>query len=486
MVARRESEMSNKIPMQDVTSKVEEYTPQTPAQQEMYAKRRHIYVREIKGLFQRVRRLTNWVLMSAFFILPWLNWGDRPLIWFDLPGREFHIFTATFYPQEFMLLSWLLIICAFGLFFITVFAGRVWCGYTCPQSVWTFLYIWVEHRLEGSRNRRIKLDREPLSFSKAWRKTAKHTIWVAIALATGITFVGYFTPIRELVVELPTLQAHGWSYFWVGFFLVFTYLNAGWLREQVCIYMCPYARFQGVMFDRDTLIVSYDEARGEPRGSRKKSLDHAQARAAGFGDCIDCDLCVQVCPTGIDIRHGLQYECISCAACIDACDSVMDRMGYPRGLIRYTTENSLEGKKSKVLRPRLLGYLAALAVMLGLFAWSLGERTPLDFEAERERGQLYQMTRDGRISNVYTLTVRNLDDHDHTYRLQVSGLPGLEVDTDTISVPAGASRLVAVQVTADPAVLELPSHPIQLLLESQTSEQFALERETRFIGDTRR
>lgn len=486
MVAHRESEMSNKIPMQDVTSKVEEYTPQTPAQQEMYAKRRHIYVREIKGLFQRVRRLTNWVLMSAFFILPWLNWGDRPLIWFDLPGREFHIFTATFYPQEFMLLSWLLIICAFGLFFITVFAGRVWCGYTCPQSVWTFLYIWVEHRLEGSRNRRIKLDREPLSFSKAWRKTAKHTIWVAIALATGITFVGYFTPIRELVVELPTLQAHGWSYFWVGFFLVFTYLNAGWLREQVCIYMCPYARFQGVMFDRDTLIVSYDEARGEPRGSRKKSLDHAQARAAGFGDCIDCDLCVQVCPTGIDIRHGLQYECISCAACIDACDSVMDRMGYPRGLIRYTTENSLEGKKSKVLRPRLLGYLAALTVMLGLFVWSLGERTPLDFEAERERGQLYQMTRDGRISNVYTLTVRNLDDHDHTYRLQVSGLPGLEVDTDTISVPAGASRLVAVQVTADPAVLELPSHPIQLLLESQTSEQIALERETRFIGDTRR
>ena len=486
MVARRESEMSNKIPMQDVTSKVEEYTPQAAVQQEMYAKRRHIYVREIKGLFQRVRRVSNWILMLAFFTLPWLNWGDRPLIWFDLPGREFHIFTATFYPQEFILLSWLLIISAFGLFFITVFAGRVWCGYTCPQSVWTFLFIWVEHRLEGSRNRRIKLDREPRSFDKAWRKTAKHTIWLAIALATGITFVGYFTPIRELVVELPTLQAHGWSYFWTGFFLVFTYLNAGWLREQVCIYMCPYARFQGVMFDRDTLIVSYDQARGEPRGSRKKSLDHAQARAAGLGDCIDCDLCVQVCPTGIDIRDGLQYECISCAACIDACDSVMDRMGYPRGLIRYTTENALEDKRSKILRPRLLGYLAALAVMIGLFAWTLGERTPLAFEAERERGQLYQMTRDGRISNVYTLTVRNLDDQDHTYHLQVSGLPGLELDTDTISVPAGASRLVAVQVTADPAVLELPSHPIQLLLESQTVEQIALERETRFIGDTRR
>lgn len=478
--------MSNKIPMQDVTSKVEEYTPQATVQQEMYAKRRHIYVREIKGLFQRLRRVSNWILMPAFFILPWLNWGDRPLIWFDLPGREFHIFSATFYPQEFILLSWLLIICAFGLFFITVFAGRVWCGYTCPQSIWTFLYIWVEHRLEGSRNRRIKLDREPMNLDKAWRKGAKHTIWLVIALATGITFVGYFTPIRELVVELPTLQAHGWSYFWAGFFLVFTYLNAGWLREQVCIYMCPYARFQGVMFDRDTLIVSYDEARGEPRGSRKKNLDHAQARAAGLGDCIDCDLCVQVCPTGIDIRDGLQYECISCAACIDACDSVMDRMGYPRGLIRYTTENALEGKRSRILRPRLLAYLTALVAMIGLFAWTLGERIPLDFEAERERGQLYQMTRDGRISNVYTLTVRNLDDQDHIYRLQVSGLSGLEVDTDTISVPAGASRLVAVQITADPAVLELPSHPIQLLLESQTVEQVALERETRFIGDTRR
>ena len=486
VIARRESEMSDRIPTQDVTSEsVGLHTPQT-VQQEMYAKRRHIYVREIKGVFQRVRRVSNWVLMLAFFGLPWLTWGDRPLIWFDLPGREFHIFAATFYPQEFMLLSWLLIICAFGLFFITVFAGRVWCGYTCPQSVWTFLYIWVEHRLEGSRNRRIKLDREPMNLDKAWRKAAKHAIWLAIALATGITFVGYFTPIRDLVVELPTLEAHGWSYFWVGFFLVFTYLNAGWLREQVCIYMCPYARFQSVMFDADTLIVSYDASRGEPRGSRKKSLSHAEARAAGHGDCIDCDLCVQVCPTGIDIRKGLQYECITCAACIDACDSVMDRMNYPRGLIRYTTENALEGKRSHILRPRLLGYLAALVVMIGLFAWALGDRMPLNVEIERERGQLYQMTRDGRISNVYTLTVRNLDDQSHTYRLGVSGLPGLELDTETLHVPAGASRLHVIQVTADPQVLELPSHPIQLTVQSQDSERIALERDTRFIGNARR
>ena len=479
--------MSEKIPARDVTpDPVGHHEPRPTVQQEMYASRRHIYVREIKGLFQRLRRSANWLLMLAFFGLPWVQWDDRPLIWFDLPGREFHIFAATFYPQEFILLSWLLIICAFGLFFITVFAGRVWCGYTCPQSVWTFLYIWFEHRLEGSRNRRMKLDRQPMNLDKAWRKTTKHIIWLAIALATGVTFVGYFTPIRELAVELPTLQAHGWAYFWSGFFLVFTYLNAGWLREQVCIYMCPYARFQGVMFDADTLIVSYDAARGEPRGARKRSLDHQQAREAGYGDCIDCDLCVQVCPTGIDIRDGLQYECITCAACIDACDSVMDKMNYPRGLIRYTTENALEGRPSHILRPRLMGYLAALLVMVGLFIWALSDRMPLDFEVERERGQLYQMTREGRISNVFTLTLRNQDCEDHEFHLEVSGLPGLEIDTDTLRVPAGASRRFAVQVTADPGVLELPSHPIQLHVQSQQNERIALERDTRFIGEARR
>ncbi|PMR70047.1 cytochrome c oxidase accessory protein CcoG [Halomonas heilongjiangensis] len=479
--------MSDKIPTTDVTpSPVGQHVPGEIVSQEMYASRRHIYVREIQGVFQRLRRGANWGLMLLFFGLPWLQWGDRPAVWFDLPGREFHIFAATFYPQEFMLLSWLLIICAFGLFLITVFAGRVWCGYTCPQSVWTFLFIWFEHRLEGPRNRRIKLDKAPMTLDKAWRKATKHAIWLAIALATGITFVGYFTPIRDLVIALPTLDAHGWSYFWVGFFLVFTYLNAGWLREQVCIYMCPYARFQSVMFDADTLIVSYDEARGEPRGSRKKSLSHQQAREAGHGDCIDCDLCVQVCPTGIDIRDGLQYECITCAACIDACDSVMDKMGYPRGLIRYTTENALEGKPSRILRPRLLGYLAALLVMVGAFAWALSERMPLGFEVERERNQLFQMTREGRVSNVYTLTVRNLDREDHVYRLAARGLPGLELDTDRIRVPAGESRRAVVQITATPDVIELPSHAIQLHLAAEDNERIHLEREARFIGQIRR
>jgi cytochrome c oxidase accessory protein FixG len=476
-----------KIPSKDVTpNPVGQYPPTETVTQEMYAKRRHIYVREIKGIFQKLRRGSNWALMLAFFVLPWINVGDRPLILFDLPNREFHIFTATFYPQEFILLSWLLIICAFGLFFITVFAGRVWCGYTCPQSVWTFLFIWVEHRIEGSRNRRIKLDNQPMSADKAWRKGAKHLAWLLIALATGITFVGYFTPISDLVAELPTFEAHGWSYFWVGFFLVFTYLNAGWLREQVCIYMCPYARFQSVMFDRDTLIVSYDASRGEPRGHRKKSLSHLEAREAGYGDCIDCDLCVQVCPTGIDIRDGLQYECITCAACIDACDSVMDKMGYPRGLVRYTTENALEGKKSHIMRPRLLGYFAALVLMIGTFAWAINDRMPLNFDAERERTQLYQTTRDGLISNVFTLTIRNLDDQDHTYQLSVSGLPSLALDNTLIVVPAGESRLEVVTVTANPDDLQQPSHDIVFTLQAQQDDGIRLEREARFLGDIRR
>ncbi|RTR03778.1 cytochrome c oxidase accessory protein CcoG [Halomonas nitroreducens] len=477
--------MSEKIPTRDVTPEpVQHHEPQGTVTQEMYASRRHIYVREIKGVFQRLRRSANWALMLAFFLTPWLQWGDRPAVWFDLPGREFHIFGATFYPQEFMLLSWLLIICAFGLFFITVFAGRVWCGYTCPQSVWTFLFIWVEHRVEGPRNRRIKLDKQAMNADKARRKVAKHAIWLVIAAATGVTFVGYFTPIRELVVALPTLEAHGWSYFWVGFFTVFTYLNAGWLREQVCIYMCPYARFQSVMFDRDTLIVSYDADRGEPRGPRKKRLSHEQARAAGHGDCIDCDLCVQVCPTGIDIREGLQYECITCAACIDACDSVMDKMGYPRGLIRYTTENALEGKPTHILRPRLLGYLAALLVMIGLFAWAVADRTAVGFDVERDRNQLFQVTRDGEISNVYTLIVRNLDQQDHVYRLEASGLPGLRLDTDRVSVPAGESRQLVIEATVPREAIDRPSHDILLRLEA-TDADISLERDSRFIGESR-
>lgn len=474
--------MTDQIPVRDVTpdAAVGSHDPKKTVSQEMYAKREHIYVREIKGLFQRLRRSANWLLMALFFGMPWLNWGERQAVWFDLPSRAFHILGATFYPQDFMLLAWLLIICAFGLFLITVFAGRVWCGYTCPQSVWTFLFIWVEQFTEGSRNRRMKLDKQPMSTEKALRKGAKHSIWLLISLATGLTFVGYFAPIRELVADFASLSVGGWALFWMGFFTVFTYLNAGWLREQVCIYMCPYARFQAVMFDKDTLIVSYDAERGEARGPRRRDAD---PQAQGLGDCIDCDLCVQVCPTGIDIRDGLQYECITCAACIDACDSVMDKMNYPRGLIRYTTEHALEGGKTRIMRPRLLGYLAALIVMIGLFVWAIGDRLPMDLDVKRDRNQLYSMTQQGEIANFYSLGLRNLDDRAHRYRIIPEGLEGLRlIGNDIVTLEANSSRTIPVQLSVPPASLDAPSQAIIIRIESLDDTNLTLSKEARFLG----
>lgn len=475
--------MTNRIPLHDTTADttVGQHDPANTVQASMYAKRRHIYVREIHGVFQRLRRKSNWLLMALYFGLPWINWGDRPLIWFDLPAREFHLFAATFYPQDFILLAWLLIICAFGLFLITALAGRVWCGYSCPQSVWTFLFIWFEHRLEGARHRRIRRDQSPWSVDTLWRKTAKHGAWLAIALATGVTFVGYFTPIRQLVIDLVTLDANHWAYFWGGFFTLFTYLNAGWLREQVCLHMCPYARFQSAMFDVNTLIVSYDTARGEPRrGRHPKASDR---EAAPTGDCIDCDLCVQACPTGIDIRDGLQYECIGCAACIDACDSVMERIGKPRGLVRYTTERALAGKPSKILRPQLLGYAVALILMIGLLVAFIVNRTPLEFEVVRDRQQLYKQIEDNRILNHYSLTLRNQDDQAHRYRLTAIGLPGLTlIGADVMEVAAKDTQTWRIALHVDAAALTQPSHPIELRIESLYDASIVTERETRFLG----
>ncbi|WP_447928052.1 cytochrome c oxidase accessory protein CcoG [Vreelandella sp. EE27] len=461
------------IPAQDITPRAEK-PPTTKAPQSQHGR---LYVRESKGFFQALRRGLNTLLMLGFFLLPWLEVQGRPAIWLDIPGREFHLFSTTFYPQEFILLALLFIAAAFGLFFITALAGRVWCGYTCPQSVWTFAFMWVEHRLEGSRHRRIRRDRTRPKGHLA-RKAVKHALWAAMALVTAVTVVGYFTPVQALVAELATLQTQGWALFWVGFFGFFTYLNAGWLREQVCLHMCPYARFQSVMFDRDTLTVAYDARRGEPRG-RKAS----NAPGTG-GDCIDCSLCVQVCPTGIDIREGLQYACIQCAACVDACDTVMDRLEKPRGLIRYTTQNRLEGRPSSRYRLRYLGYLAALTVALAALAFALGQRVPVSFEAERPRASLYTTTAGGDIQNVYRLTVRNRDRQAHTYRLSVEGVADAQLDTQSLRVPAGASRTQVVNVSAPGAGLT-PSQPLAFILEAEHAPIRA-ERQTRFLSGERR
>ena len=450
---------------------------------DLYASRKKIYVKEVRGFFQRIRNVTLTALMGMYFLFVWISVDGQPLIYFDLPAREFHLFGITFFPQDLILLSGSLIICAFGLFFITTLFGRVWCGYTCPQTVWTFIFMWVEERIEGSRNQRVKLDKAPRSGRKVAKKSAKHVAWLLIALATGLTFVGYFYPVRELIVDLFTLQANGWAYFWVAFFTAATYLNAGWMREQVCLYMCPYARFQSVMFDPDTLIVSYDPNRGEPRGGRKKGADPAEL---GLGDCIDCGQCVQVCPTGIDIRDGLQYECIGCALCIDACDEVMDKMEYPRGLIRYTTENELEGKPSKLMRPRTFGYGLALVLMILAMGYTIATRVPATLDVERDRGALFKFNGQGRVENSYTLRIANMTEVPQTFSISVSGMETAQILTDTV-VTVGNSVNLALPtvVDVDPDVISSASNTIIFKLTSETDPSLVLETESRFVGPNR-
>ena len=421
--------MSERIPVQSV----ETFEPLRPR---MKAKSTDqlIHTRSFSGLFRNLRRGGAGFLFLLFFGTVWLNWVGRQAVLWDLAESRFHIFGATFWPQDFILLSALLIICAFGLFAITVFAGRVWCGYTCPQSSWTWLFMWCEKVTEGERNQRIKLQAAPWGPNKLARRAAKHTLWLGISLLTGLTFVGYFTPIRPLAQELMTLQIGGASLFWVVFFTAATYINAGWLREAVCMHMCPYARFQSVMFDKDTLTISYDPSRGENRGPRKRDVAPA---SVGLGDCIDCQMCVQVCPTGIDIRDGLQMECIGCAACIDACDSIMDKMGYARGLVSYTSEHQLQGGKTHLLRPRLIGYSAVLLIMIGALALALVERPMVSLDVSKDRG-LFRENSQGQIENIYSLKVINKTQQPQRYRLELVDSEGFQLQGKTeLNLAAG-------------------------------------------------
>ncbi|MFC2972929.1 cytochrome c oxidase accessory protein CcoG [Azotobacter bryophylli] len=403
--------MSERIPAQIVETVEPRPTRRTPA-----AAGGVIHTRSFTGRYRSLRLYGAGLLFLLFFGTAWLNWNGRQAVLWDLGGRQFYIFGATFWPQDFILLSALLIICAFGLFAITVAAGRVWCGYACPQSVWTWAFMWAEKVAEGDRNQRLKLDAAPWSAAKLARRGAKHGLWLAMSLATAIAFVGYFTPVRALVHDLFTLQLDSTTAFWLFFFGAATYANAGWLREKVCRDMCPYSRFQSVMFDPDTLIVSYDAARGERRGPRRKDTE---PKAGGLGDCIDCTLCVQVCPTGIDIRDGLQLLCIGCGACVDACDGVMDKMGYARGLVRYGSERELAGGRTRWLRPRLVGYASALLLMIGAFVWALAARPLVSLDVTRDRG-LYRENGAGQIENIYRLKVINKTQQPHRYAISLA------------------------------------------------------------------
>ncbi|MCM2678186.1 cytochrome c oxidase accessory protein CcoG [Echinimonas agarilytica] len=441
------------------------------------APRSRIYVRAVEGVYQVLRKRMNWVMMVAFMALPWIQFEGRQAVLFEIAERQFHIFGLTIWPQDFMLLAFVFMIAAFALFFFTTFLGRVWCGYTCPQTVWTFIFIWFEEKIEGPRNKRMRLDQLPWDLNKFWRKTLKHTCWVAFSLFTALTFVAYFSGSVESFIGFFTGDMGGGAYFWVIFFTAATYGNAGWLRETVCLHMCPYARFQSVMFDRDTFTVSYDVKRGESRGPRSRKADPA---ALGLGDCIDCYLCVQVCPTGIDIRNGLQYECINCGACVDACDTTMERMGYDKGLISYTTERQLEGGNTKITRPKLIGYGFVLVAMIGVFIMTAVTRSPLGLDVIRDRNMLSRTTNEGLIENVYTLKLLNKSQQEQTYQLSVEGLEEVRWTGDqTVVVANGEIFNLPISLAVDPYLLEQPITDIEFILTDSENRQ--VRQESRFI-----
>jgi cytochrome c oxidase accessory protein FixG len=457
----------------------------TEADTGLYEIRKKIYPRAVTGWFANWSATMVFVTQFIFYGLPWLAWNDRQAMLFDIATRKFYLFGLVFWPQDIISLAVLLIIAALSLFLFTAMAGRLWCGYACPQTVYTQIFLWVERRIEGDRNARIVLDRQPMSAGKVGKKAAKHGIWLAISLWTGITFVGYFTPFRPLLAAIPG-NLGGWDTFWILFYGFATYGNAGYLREQVCKYMCPYARFQSVMFDQDTLVITYDAARGEPRGARSRKADY---KAAGLGDCVDCLVCVHVCPTGIDIRKGLQFECIGCAACIDGCNRVMDNMGYPHGLIRYTTENALargyDGATmwKRVFRARTLVYLGLLATIVIATGVSLYLRDPLKVDVIRDRAALARETVPGVIENVYRLQIMNTGEAPQRFSIAVDGVPGIKVVgvEQPIEIAGVSTRLVLLRLQAPAEAGKPGANRIEFVLAAAGDAKRARREKSTFL-----
>jgi cytochrome c oxidase accessory protein FixG len=430
----------------------------TPAEISLYEVRRKIYPRAVHGWFAAWRWALVWATQLVFYGGAWLEWNGRQALLFDIAHRKFYLFGLVFWPQDIIYLTVLLIVSALSLFLFTALAGRLWCGYACPQTVYTEIFLWIERVIEGDRN---------------VLKTAKHAVWILVALWTGFTFVGYFTPIRELVAEVRAFSLGPWESFWILFYGFATYGNAGWMREQVCKYMCPYARFQSAMFDKDTLVITYDQARGEPRGKKA---------GQGVGDCVDCSICVQVCPTGIDIRNGLQYECIGCAACIDGCNTVMDKLGRPRGLIRYSTTHAMEGRPTRLFRPRVLVYSALLLAIVLASAASLYLRVPLKVDVIRDRAAIAREVEDGSIENVYRLQIMNTTEAARAYEISVSGLPGIRVAGEpTTGVGAAASRMVPVKVRIAPQAAPAGTHKIHFHVRAIGVEGVAVDEASVFV-----
>jgi len=450
---------------------------------DLYVSPDKIYPRQVYGLFSKLRILTVFLLLGCYYITPWLTWNGEQAVLFDLPARQFRYFAVTFWPQDFIYLTLILIIAAVGLFLFTTVGGRLWCGFACPQTVWTETFLWIEEFVEGNRNKRMKLDKSPWNLNKITRKSTKHFLWVTFALFTGYTFVGYFSPIKGLGTGILELTLGPWEWFWILFYSLATYGNAGWLREQVCLHMCPYARFQSSMFDKDTLIISYDNKRGENRGRRKKNSDY---KLKGLGDCIDCNQCVHVCPTGIDIREGLQYECIACAACIDVCDNVMEKMGYDKGLIKYTTEIEEESngkEKTHLLRPRTIYYTSIFAIVITAFFYFISHRIPIDINVIRDRNNLYTETFTGDIQNTYTLKILNMSQQSKTYNLSVSGYENMVLEGEkTFEIASGDVLTLPVRIKISADQLDKRSNEISFIIETTGKEVFTNSAPAKFLG----
>lgn len=437
----------------------------------MFQADRKIVPRSVWGRFARSRWVLVWFTQLLYYGTAWLQYNGRQALLFDLEARRFFLGPLVFYPQDFIYLTGLLVIAALSLFLFTAVAGRVWCGYACPQTVYTEIFMWFERKIEGDRNERLRRAAGPWTVDRISRTAAKNAVWIAFAAFTGFTFVGYFTPIRELTHELLTFSIQPWELFWIGFYSLATFGNAGFMREQVCKYMCPYARFQSAMFDKDTLLVTYDEQRGEPRGSRSRKADLTQSN---LGACVDCNLCVQVCPTGIDIRKGLQYECIGCAACVDVCDQVMDKMGYARGLVRYSTQNSVQQGWSaaqmlrRAFRPRVLVYTAVVWILIAAMTTAIVARDDLRVDVVRDRTVNYRLVEDGLIENVYRLNLMNASEYSLQVKTSLLGdNTGLQVlDGQALVMNPTESRWVVVHVQADPDSVQAGSNPITFRIES--------------------
>lgn len=451
----------------------------------LYERWKKIHPLWVRGGWQRRRRIVLVVLLLVFYLSPWLTWNGEPGVRFDLTHRRFTVFWTTFVPEEFVLLAWLLLIAALTLFTVTIFAGRVFCGWACPQTIWSLVYFTIERFVEGDRNARLRLDRGGWTTERILRKAIKLGLWAVVALSISITFLGYFEDLRELLPRIARFELTKWERVVVLLPALGSFVMSGVLREQVCFHMCPYARFQSVMFDHDTLVIAYDGNRGEPRGSRRRDADY---RAEGLGACVDCTKCVQVCPTGIDIRNGLQYQCIGCAACIDACRDVMSTMGYGKTLIDYTSQSREAGREVRWIRPRLVGYASLIAVMVGLFTYALGNRLPVELTVVRDRGRLYRESWDGTVENVYTLRISNRATDARDYRIVVeSELPLAYEGPAVVAIPGASLETVPVRlVLAGDRVGESAASDVRFGLRAVDDEQVAIDEASHFYLPTRR